>query len=77
MRGPRRQPSGGEMGGGEPGEGHRVGIRRLRGQGAHADLLQLRYATACKRLGLATRLPALRTDVFACPPRAGDQLSLF
>jgi DNA repair photolyase len=50
---------------------------RMRGQGVHADLLQRRFALACKRLGLQRAAPPLRTDLFAPPPRPGDQLSLF
>ena len=51
--------------------------RRLAGQGAHAGLLRQRFRLACARLGLAERVPPLRTDLFAVPPRPGDQLSLF
>jgi DNA repair photolyase len=50
---------------------------RMRGRGVHADLLQARFARACASLGLATSTPPLRTDLFAVPPREGDQLSLF
>ncbi|MCT8160331.1 PA0069 family radical SAM protein [Pseudoruegeria sp. SHC-113] len=50
---------------------------RMRGEGLHAELTQARFRAACKRLGLAERLPPLRSDLFAAPPRAGDQLSLF
>ncbi|MCV6586460.1 MAG: PA0069 family radical SAM protein [Marinibacterium sp.] len=51
--------------------------RRMRGEGAYADLLQQRFRRACKALGLAHDAPALRCDLFAVPPRPGDQLSLF
>ena len=51
--------------------------KRMRGQGAHADLLAARFRVACKRFGLGRELPPLRTDLFAVPPRPGDQLSLF
>jgi DNA repair photolyase len=51
--------------------------RRMRGEGLWADLLAQRFAKAQARLGLASRLPALRCDLFRAPPRAGDQLSLF
>ncbi len=50
---------------------------RMVGQGAFADLLRHRFAIARKRLGLTTGLPTLRCDLFAVPPKAGDQLSLF
>ncbi|WP_085867509.1 PA0069 family radical SAM protein [Pseudoruegeria aquimaris] len=50
---------------------------RMRGQGPHAELTQARFRAACRRLGLAERLPPLRSDLFAAPARAGDQLSLF
>lgn len=51
--------------------------RRMRGQGLWAELLRQRFEKACARLGLAIALPALSTALFAPPPRAGDQLSLF
>jgi DNA repair photolyase len=51
--------------------------RRMTGEGAFADLMRHRFAVAVKRLGLAKDLPALRTDLFRVPPKAGDQLSLF
>ena len=50
---------------------------RMTGQGLWADLIHQRADLARKRLGLATGLPALRCDLFALPPRAGDQLALF
>lgn len=50
---------------------------RMRGQGLWADLIHRRADLARKRLGLEEGLPALRSDLFAPPPRAGDQLSLF
>ena len=51
--------------------------KRMTGQGQWAALLRRRFDVAIKRLGLTTALPPLRTDLFAVPPRAGDQLSLF
>ena len=51
--------------------------RRMTGQGEWARLFRQRFDIACKRLGLARELPELRCDLFARPPRAGDQLSLF
>jgi DNA repair photolyase len=50
---------------------------RMRGQGAWADLLAQRFRITIARLGLAVKLPPLRCDLFAPPPRAGDQLTLF
>ena len=50
---------------------------RMTGTGPFADLLRHRFALACRRLGLATSGPRLRTDLFAVPPRRGEQLSLF
>ena len=50
---------------------------RMRGQGLWADLIHRRAAVARKRLGLDEGLPALRTDRFCPPPKAGDQLALF
>jgi DNA repair photolyase len=51
--------------------------KRMRGQGLWADLIHRRAALARKRLGLEEGLPALRTDLFAAPPKASDQLTLF
>lgn len=51
--------------------------RRMRGSGAHADLIAARYRRACSRLGLATRWAPLTTALFRPPPAPGDQLSLF
>lgn len=51
--------------------------RRMRGQGLWADLLARRFAAAAGRLGLDRPMPPLRTDLFAPPPRPGDQLALF
>lgn len=51
--------------------------KRMTGEGAFADLMRHRFAVAVKRLGLDMELPALRTDLFRRPPRAGDQLDLF
>ena len=50
---------------------------RMRGQGLWAELIHRRADVARTRLGLGDGLPALRCDLFAPPPRAGDQLSLF
>lgn len=51
--------------------------KRMTGEGPFADLIAQRFAIATKRLGLAAKLPPLRRDLFRCPPRTGDQLSLF
>jgi DNA repair photolyase len=50
---------------------------RMTGEGAAAQLLQARFALACRRLGLARGVPTLRTDLFRPPPQADGQLSLF
>ncbi|GKY87994.1 PA0069 family radical SAM protein [Sinisalibacter aestuarii] len=50
---------------------------RMRGEGPYAELIGQRFRLAVKRLGLATGLPALRTDLFRVPPKVGDQLDLF
>ncbi len=50
---------------------------RMRGQGLWADLIHRRADLARKRLGMGDGIPDLRTDLFAPPPKAGDQLSLF
>jgi DNA repair photolyase len=51
--------------------------KRMRGEGTYADLVARRFRVAATRLGLTAPLPPPRTDLFALPPRAGDQLSLF
>ncbi len=51
--------------------------KRMTGTGTYAELLQQRYRKACKRLGLATKLPPLRSDLFCVPLEKGDQMSLF
>jgi DNA repair photolyase len=51
--------------------------RRLTGQGETAALIRQRFRLALRRTGLSARMPPLRTDLFAVPPRPGDQLSLF
>ncbi len=50
---------------------------RMRGQGLWAELIHRRAEVSRKRLGLDEGLPALRSDLFKVPPKAGDQLSLF
>ena len=52
--------------------------RRMRGTGPFADLLAARFASACRKHGLAdAELPSLRTDLFEPPRNSGPQLSLF
>ncbi|MDU8945381.1 PA0069 family radical SAM protein [Ovoidimarina sediminis] len=51
--------------------------RRLTGAGPFADLVRHRFQIALRRNGLQRDLPPLRTDLFAVPPRQGDQMSLF
>ncbi|MFC3616624.1 PA0069 family radical SAM protein [Lutimaribacter marinistellae] len=50
---------------------------RMRGEGVFADLTARRFARACSQLGLGSGSAPLRCDLFAVPPRPGDQLSLF
>ncbi|MGO8915194.1 MAG: PA0069 family radical SAM protein [Stellaceae bacterium] len=52
---------------------------RMTGTGAYAEMLRLRFETACRRLGLNQRRDALRLDTaqFRRPPQKGDQLALF
>jgi hypothetical protein len=50
----------------------------MRGSGPIAELLAQRFRLASRKLGLAEkRSTPLRTDLFAPPPRTGDQLRLF
>ncbi len=50
---------------------------RMRGEGPYADIVAKRFRRAARQLGLDRPQPALRCDLFAPPPRPGDQLSLF
>jgi DNA repair photolyase len=50
---------------------------RMRGQGVHAQMIARRFRVAARRLGFDRATPPLRCDLFAVPPKAGDQLSLF
>jgi DNA repair photolyase len=48
---------------------------RMRGRGAYAVTIQMRFSVAMKRLGLAERVAKLRTDLFhapRCPSAQGD-----
>jgi DNA repair photolyase len=49
---------------------------RQRGRGVYADLLERRFALACKRLGLNRALWALDTTQFRRPTPTGSQLNL-
>ena len=51
--------------------------KRMRGEGIWAELLARRFQLAAARQNLDAPQPPLRTDLFALPPRTGDQLSLF
>jgi DNA repair photolyase len=51
--------------------------RRMRGEGLWAELIGQRFRREIRALGLAETLPPLRSDLFAPPPRPGDQLNLF
>jgi DNA repair photolyase len=52
--------------------------KRMRGEGAYAELIGRRFGAACRRHGLPRRSAGgLRTDLFEPPPRRGDQLGLF
>jgi len=52
---------------------------RMTGTGAYAEMLRLRFETACRRLGFDQRHDAKRLDTsqFRRPPQKGDQLALF
>ena len=49
---------------------------RMRGSGEFADLLRMRFETACKRLGLNEHRRVLDTSQFR-PPRLDGQMDLF
>jgi DNA repair photolyase len=51
--------------------------KRMAGEGPVAEMMHMRFRLACRRLGLDRHEPALRTDLFAPPPKSGDQMSLF
>jgi DNA repair photolyase len=50
--------------------------KRMRGEGAFADLMQQRFELALKKTGLKRELPPLDCTQFRVPARVGDQLSL-
>ncbi len=49
---------------------------RMRGRGPYADLIRQRFRLSAERLDLTTRHRELRTDLFALPPKPGQQLTL-
>ena len=51
--------------------------KRMRGEGPIAELIARRFRLAVQRLGLNKNRPPLNHDLFAPPPRTGDQLDLF
>ncbi len=51
--------------------------KRMKGEGPLAAIMQRRFDLACRRLGLDRQEIRLRTDLFARPPKPGDQLTLF
>ncbi len=50
---------------------------RMTGSGPLAWLIGRRFQLACQKLGINTTRVKLRNDLFARPPKAGDQLRLF
>jgi DNA repair photolyase len=50
---------------------------RMRGEGRYAELMAQRFRVHARRLGFDAEALPLRCDLFAVPPRVGDQLSLF
>lgn len=50
---------------------------RMRGEGVYAELIGQRFKVYARKMGLAITSPPMRCDLFAVPPRPGDQLSLF
>ena len=50
---------------------------RMRGSGPVADVIAMRFATDCKRLGLSRSKLTLDTSQFRAPVEPGRQLSLF
>ncbi len=49
---------------------------RMTGDGPYADMMRVRFMAAIKRFGLTQLRDPLRTDLFAPPPAAGDQMNL-
>lgn len=51
--------------------------RRMRGEGAYAQLIGQRFDRAVRALGMDRTTAPLRCDLFKPPLRAGDQMTLF
>jgi DNA repair photolyase len=52
--------------------------KRMTGTGPYAEMLRLRFESACRRLGFGERsIRPLDTSSFRPPPQKGDQLALF
>ena len=51
--------------------------KRMTGSGPYADMLRQRFHLARRKRGLTGSPPPLDCSLFAVPPQAGDQLSLF
>lgn len=49
-------------------------FHRMQGSGVRAEMIRTLFHTTCRRLGLQTKFPSLRTDLFVSNP---DQLQLF
>jgi DNA repair photolyase len=49
--------------------------KRFTGDGPYVAMIRQRFHLTCKKLGLNTERPPLRTDLFLPPPKAGDQLA--
>lgn len=52
-------------------------FKRMRGQGALADMMERRFQLSIKRLGLVQKVKKLRTDLFCPPAPKGRQLEFF
>lgn len=50
--------------------------QRMRGTGAHADLIAQRFDLACKKLGMDRKSNELDSRLFRLPTQVGEQLSL-
>lgn len=48
---------------------------RMRGEGAYAEMVAVRFRAAARRFGLDRKTAPLRCDLFAPPAKPGDQLS--
>jgi DNA repair photolyase len=49
--------------------------QRFTGQGPYVEMIEQRFRLACRKLALNRTRPALRCDLFAAPPRPGDQMA--